>query len=175
MRCFVRTLKVLAIGFIFCLIFTHDSQADELNPYKKLGRGITNLATAPLEVFLQPIRMAKIDGQFALAPVGGVMQGIYYMVMRMGSGMYDVFTFPMVSGAQKDPIILPETVFDGFLELAHHKWDYPNLGLDPNPYEPKEDYLPYYKRRVALSDSSDADIPLKKEKPIESKEMAPAS
>jgi putative exosortase-associated protein (TIGR04073 family) len=120
------------------------------NPFKKLGRGITNVVTAPAELLLQPIRVAKVDEEPQKAVIGGVLQGVYYTFLRLGSGVYDIFTFPMTEGAGGASIIEPETVFEGFDAVTHTKWDYPAMGMETGPYQKKKP-IPFHKKRPPLS------------------------
>lgn len=73
-------------------------------PFKKLGRGITNLVTSPLEIPNQMYVVSRKEyeeGTQTWAVVGGYIAGFFsgfgYAGWRMAAGVYDVLTFAFPS------------------------------------------------------------------------------
>lgn len=80
-------------------------------PFQKLGRGVANIVSSPLEIpkqmYLQAIEGKTVwdtTGRY----VGGFFIGVGWTGYRFGAGVYDVFTFP---SKREDAIIKPEYVF----------------------------------------------------------------
>ena len=82
---------------------------------RKLGRGIANIATCPLELIRTPALVGRQDGFIAASTVG-LVQGVWRTLQRAGVGIFEVVTF--YSGIPNDfqPIIQPEFVW------AHGNW-----------------------------------------------------
>jgi len=59
----------------------------------KLWRGVVNFFTSPLEIIRQPIVCTMDDGLVGV-PVG-LVNGFFMTFVRAGSGVIEVFTFPM--------------------------------------------------------------------------------
>jgi putative exosortase-associated protein (TIGR04073 family) len=62
------------------------------DPITKLGRGLANMITFPLEVPEQVSRANNSDGPFAAGTVG-VLKGLGWAVGRMCVGVYEAATF----------------------------------------------------------------------------------
>ena len=70
---------------------------------RKLGRGIVNLVSSPLEIPNQSIKLAETqDDPMAQAAgyAGGFFLGIGHFFGRMTSGVVDIFTFPVTNWDQ---------------------------------------------------------------------------
>jgi putative exosortase-associated protein (TIGR04073 family) len=74
---------------------------------RKLGRGLANLATSPIELVRTPERVALRDGYVAGLTVG-VLQGIWRTLMREGIGAFEVLTFYAAIPRDFAPLIRPE-------------------------------------------------------------------
>lgn len=82
------------------------------NPVKKLGRGISNCLTSPLEIPNQMIKINEENGPVA-GLTWGVVKGIGMAVARVAVGAYETATFPIPVPAYYDPIITePEFLLD---------------------------------------------------------------
>ena len=77
---------------------------------RKLGRGICNVATGPLELIREPSLVNQQDGGLAGATIG-IVQGIWATVAREVVGAYEIATFflPIPRGFR--PIATPEFVY----------------------------------------------------------------
>ena len=87
----------------------------------KLGRGLHNIVRSPAEVpsnMLKEARSAQMEGVNAGGQaVGyfvGTFTGLGYMVARIGTGVFDVVTFPIPSG----PIMKPSVPDGAFAALG---------------------------------------------------------
>jgi putative exosortase-associated protein (TIGR04073 family) len=85
--------------------------------WKKLGRGVCNLATFPFELTNQIGRTNNSDGAMA-ALTWGIIKGVGMTGFRALVGAYEVVTFPFPIPGNYDPILTdPEFFFDGELCL----------------------------------------------------------
>ena len=86
---------------------------------RKLGRGLANMLTAPLELVRVPTLLGEDEGGIAAVTVG-IVQGLKASAIRGAVGAFEVATFftPFPHGFL--PILKPEFVY------AHGDWT-------PNP------------------------------------------
>jgi len=78
---------------------------------KKLGRGLVNMGTAPIELIKQPIIEAEKGesiGEFITGLVYGTFAGVAWTFYRELDGIYEVTTFYLPS---LEPAIYPEYIF----------------------------------------------------------------
>lgn len=107
MKIFILVLLILFIAELFtinsALIYAGD-------PIEKLGRGITNTATAWLEIPKEIGR--KVEKSSTLAGlVVGPLKGLAKAIGRTAIGVYDVVTFLIPLPRRYEPVIEPEYVF----------------------------------------------------------------
>ena len=78
---------------------------------RKLGRGVANIVTAPLELLRMPCLVSQRDGGVSGATVG-LAHGVVAMVSRGLSGVVETVTF-FAPVPKKDfaPLISPEFVY----------------------------------------------------------------
>ena len=100
----IRSRKVVVVGiFLLTLVLAQSSFADTSvagDPEygvraasTKLWRGFVNFFTSPGEIIRQPIVCTTDDGLVGV-PVG-LVNGFFMTFVRAGSGVIEVFTFPM--------------------------------------------------------------------------------
>lgn len=92
-----------------------DSYADRAP--RKLGRGVTNVFSAPLEIVNQPVNMAAESdepAEQAAGYLGGFFVGIAYGAGRIVSGAYDIVTSPF--GGPAAPTMDEEFVSSEFMD-----------------------------------------------------------
>lgn len=77
---------------------------------RKLGRGVANIVTAPLELLRGPHFVGEEDGGFAGATVG-LGLGVKNMVWRAVGGVIEIVTFPIPIPKDFKPLVKPEFVF----------------------------------------------------------------
>jgi putative exosortase-associated protein (TIGR04073 family) len=78
---------------------------------KKLGRGLVNIATGPIELIKQPITEAdkgESVGEFITGLTYGMFAGVAWTFYRDLDGVYEVATFYLPS---LEPAINPEYIF----------------------------------------------------------------
>jgi len=112
---------VIVWGGIFLLGVAGSAAAGERKPsyvdgaFRKLGRGIANIVTCPLELIRTPELVGRRDGYVASLSVG-LTQGVWRVIARGVSGAYEVVTFPIPLPRHFHPVITPEFVW------AHGDW-----------------------------------------------------
>ena len=77
---------------------------------RKLGRGVANIATFPLELIREPYLTERKDGYIAAWTVG-IVRGFGSGLVRAGAGLYETVTFFLPNGGGYDPIVKPEFVY----------------------------------------------------------------
>ncbi len=90
------------------------AQADEAyrnGSARKLGRGLANMLTAPLEILRESYLVGSKDGGIAGMTVG-LVRGIGSTIAREGAGIVEVLTFYTPAPTPDfQPMITPEFVF----------------------------------------------------------------
>ncbi len=103
-----RTMIVLT--FLTVIFVSNSFAASE--PIHKLGRGITNVVTAPVEI-PKEIRAHWIKGSEKTYHIlvwifCGFVKGTVMTTARVGSGVVDIATFPF----KNDALLKPNCVFE---------------------------------------------------------------
>jgi len=99
---------VIAVLLMAC--FTQNAYCDDA--LKKLGRGIANVGTCPLELFLQASNVNKTDGPVA-GFTYGILKGFAMTGWRLAVGVYEIISFPVPFPKDYAPIIKdPEFIFE---------------------------------------------------------------
>ena len=104
--------SLLALGvvaFVLLNSFSVGLAADD-NAFTKFGRGMANIVISPMELYAQPVLLAK-DNDITVAIFGGLLKGIAMFVAREVVGVYEVITFPVPLPKGYRPIIKPATTF----------------------------------------------------------------
>ena len=78
---------------------------------RKLGRGITNIATSPGEIIYRPQLISQRDGYMASVTVG-VLQGVWHTLLRALAGTFEVATFYLEIPEGFGPLVQPEYIFE---------------------------------------------------------------
>lgn len=127
-----RICLIMAICFAFGLVMANVAHAESyysgtiisgyqkvVGPYpspffdatKKLGRGLLNMGTAPIELIKQPIVEAEKGesiGEFLTGLIYGTFAGVAWTMYRELDGIYEVATWYLPS---LEPAITPEYIF----------------------------------------------------------------
>lgn len=82
---------------------------------RKLGRGVANLITSPLELIRVPTLVSRKDGGLAGMTVG-VARGAWAGLERAAAGVVDIVTFPVPFPSGWDSLVRPEFIY------AHGEW-----------------------------------------------------
>jgi len=88
----VKKLFFITMVLLFAMTIATPGFCD--TPVTKLGRGLANLLTFPLEVPEQVSRTNNSDGPFAASTVG-ILKGLGWAIGRMCVGAYETATFMM--------------------------------------------------------------------------------
>ena len=85
-------------------------EMDSQKALEKFSRGAANVATSPGEFINQiPPSMEK-SPDYLTGTVMLIGRGIGYTLLRLGSGLYDIATFPFPGKTKYGPIMKPETI-----------------------------------------------------------------
>jgi len=94
----VMATVLFAVGIISTASFAAEDNpvlnSDPGDALKKLGRGVANMLTFPLELPNQMTKINKSDGPVA-ALTYGFMKGCVAGVFRLIVGVYEVISFPI--------------------------------------------------------------------------------
>jgi putative exosortase-associated protein (TIGR04073 family) len=89
--------------------FAVEKKMDDM--WSKLGRGICNVLTGPLEIFNQPAQMAAGGERWPIAFMGGIFKGTGVMIQRVLVGVYEILTFPVPNTSGNfEPVMEPEFI-----------------------------------------------------------------
>lgn len=107
--------KILSLLLLTTLIFSSLAKADQ-GPAQKLYRGVVNIITAPIEVPKQAraywIAGAAKTPHILVWIFSGAVWGVVEGVKRVGSGLWDVVSFPVNKPEGFEPLFKPDFVFD---------------------------------------------------------------
>jgi len=101
--------KFAVMILILCFILPGAAKAD--NPLTKLGRGLTNIVTAPGEYITQMPPSVEATSDYLSALFVDIFRGTGFTVFRAVLGVYDVVTFPLPIPKKYEPLYEPETIF----------------------------------------------------------------
>jgi len=83
---------------------------------QKLWRGVVNVVTAPIEVPKQArgywIKGAQITPHILVWIGSGAVWGVVEGIKRLGSGLWDIVSFPINKPECFEPLFKPNFVFD---------------------------------------------------------------
>ncbi|MDP8298887.1 MAG: exosortase system-associated protein, TIGR04073 family [Candidatus Tantalella remota] len=96
--------KVIAGLIMITLVLAISAPGYADNAVDKLGRGLANVATSPLELIKGMDDAKKKDGYFA-AFTTGILKGTVNIVKRASVGVFEVATFPVPLPADYKPIL----------------------------------------------------------------------
>lgn len=116
--------KILLIIALF--ILSSKVVFAENNAVKKLSRGFVNVVSAPIEVPKQ-IRNYWIEGarktDHILVWLGsGAGWGLVQTVKRMGSGLWDMISFPFNKPQNFEPLLKPDYVLENWPRNPDTGW-----------------------------------------------------
>jgi putative exosortase-associated protein (TIGR04073 family) len=106
-------MKGMKRNFIvaFVLMYCVSSSAFASGPVMKLGRGVTNVLTSPLEFFVQYDTLTT-NHNAMVAFVGGTIYGALFTAGRIIVGAFEILTFPFPIPADYAPVMDPPTALD---------------------------------------------------------------
>ena len=112
----VLTISLFVLATPYCFADTIDSSGDkEYEWTDKLGRGLANVFTSPVEIIRGIDLTSKEDGP-AKGWTIGFVKGIAGGVLRLGAGLVDFVTFPFGFPEEtKGPIIKPAFVWEDWV------------------------------------------------------------
>jgi putative exosortase-associated protein (TIGR04073 family) len=107
--------SALFLAVLMMLSSAHGEAAlvEEMSSNKaltKFSRGVTNVVTSPGEVINQMPTAIEQSPDYLTGFIMTVGRGIGYTLLRFGSGIYDIATFPFPGKTDYKPIMQPETI-----------------------------------------------------------------
>ena len=81
-------------------------------PSDKLSRGIANLPGGLMEIPKNIDLEWKASKNAAVGIFAGTIKGVVMGVARIGSGLWDILTFPAAVPKGYEPLLKPDLVFD---------------------------------------------------------------
>lgn len=97
-------MKKIIICFLVGTMIVLSATPGYCGPLRKLGRGICNIITCPMELFNRSSKSKE-----ALAPdehfMAGLMQGGCMLGFRLGAGVWEVLTFPFPIPPDYEPLL----------------------------------------------------------------------
>ncbi len=106
----MKKVFVIISAFAFILTLTSPAYCD--TALKKLGRGLCNIVTAPVEITHQISKVSNTDGPMAGLSYG-TLKGVLMTGVRAVVGAYEVVTFPIPMPRHYKPILTePEFFFE---------------------------------------------------------------
>ena len=104
--------KLFFVAVVLSLIVSSATPVFCDGPVTKLGRGICNMMTFPLEVPEQISRVNNSDGPFAASTVG-VLKGFGWAIGRACVGVFEAATFMFPLPKNYEPVLKdPEYFLD---------------------------------------------------------------
>ena len=108
----MRKALIILLACAVVVSFVAPSFAEMPRQITKLGRGVANVISSPLEIGKQITKEWRSADSKQLAFFGGLFKGLGYTFKRLGSGLVDIVTFPIKLKDDYEPIMKPEYVFD---------------------------------------------------------------
>lgn len=105
--------KVLCVCVILALISGAAAPGYCQDAFRKLGRGIANIVTCPVEIPNNIVNRWSCDKAIFESIVVGIPMGIIKTVIRCAVGAYETVTFPIPLPAGYCPVMQPEFVWEG--------------------------------------------------------------
>lgn len=102
-KCFITALILILIAGLAAPAYCDDA-------LKKLGRGLCNLITFPLEVPAQMTKVNNDEGPMA-SLTWGIIKGLAMTVVRLGAGAYETVTFPFPVPKDYKPLLTDPEFF----------------------------------------------------------------
>jgi putative exosortase-associated protein (TIGR04073 family) len=106
----MKRTMILTAAAVLALSLGVPASAD--NAVDKLGRGLANVLTSPIEVVQGMSDVNEEHGMIAGATIG-TLQGVVNLVKRAGVGLFEIVTFPIPIPGDYGPILTePEFFLD---------------------------------------------------------------
>ena len=106
---------IYSILFVFMFVCIAPAFAAK-NPSDKLARGFANVLSAPMElpkqIDVEWKAAAKKKSNIGAGILAGTLKGLAYTVGRLGSGIWDVISFPFQVPKNFEPVMKPDFVLE---------------------------------------------------------------
>jgi len=146
-----KTIVILMLTApFFCYAEENAGKPPISKPFMKIGRGIVNTISSPLELPNQMYILSdhanensKYGIETAAAAIEGIFMGTVYAFWRLGAGIYEIFASPIPN--YESCIITPPYLTISYEEYYEKGEKEPVAGedeLDTGPYAPPENANP---------------------------------
>lgn len=108
-----KSALFFAVLMLLSSVHADAALVEKMNSNKaltKFSRGVTNVATSPGEFINQIPASMEQSPDYLTGTVVLLGRGLGYGLLRLGSGIYDVATFPFPGKTDYKPIMQPETI-----------------------------------------------------------------
>ena len=78
----------------------HWSKSPVAVPVMRIGRGVTNIVSSPLDLPATVVRVSREQDNFGYALLAGLAEGVGNCVVRLSAGVIETATFFMVNDAE---------------------------------------------------------------------------
>ena len=105
-----NAIKQLAPAVLMVLMLSTASVCYAGDAFTKLGRGVANTLTGWVEL-PKNVYSTSVESNVLSGLTLGLAKGAGMTIVRMGSGIYEIATFPFPLPEDYKPILEPEYVF----------------------------------------------------------------
>lgn len=103
---------IVAVLLVGVMLLSFASAAYAKGPSDKFVRGIANILSGWLEIPQTIDEEWKNSKNMVVGCFAGFFKGLAFTAGRMGSGIWDVITFPAAAPRNYEPLFKPDYVFD---------------------------------------------------------------
>lgn len=105
--------KVLIVILMLTVFLSTATVLYAKTPSEKLSRGIANVCGGELLEIPKNIDLEwKASNNALVGILVGIVKGTVMGVARLGSGLWDILSFPAAVPADYEPLLKPDLVFD---------------------------------------------------------------
>ena len=103
----------LVVALALASVHAEAALVEKMNSNKaltKFSRGVTNIVTSPGELVMQIPPAMEQSPDYLTGFIVSIGRGIGYGLLRVGSGIYDIATFPFPGKTNYQPLMTPGTI-----------------------------------------------------------------
>ena len=105
-----KKLVLIIVAVVFIAGAHSNAIAESGGPVKKLGRGIANIISSPLEIGKSYSEISQERGIIA-GSTWGLLKGAQNFIVRSVTGVYEVLTFPIPQPEDYEPLLTDPEFF----------------------------------------------------------------
>ena len=104
--------KAIVWAIVLGVILNFASYGYCQDAFRKLGRGVANVALSPVELPKNVADAYYKHHTLSESVIFGIPKGIADMVIRCAAGVYDIVTFPFPIPEDYRPVLMPEYIWE---------------------------------------------------------------